>query len=304
MSQTSESRPVVLITGCSEPTSLGAALSHEFLKRGHRVFATARKLSALNELEGSGCDVLELDVSDAESIARAKAEVIRLTGGKLNFLINNAAMGDSAPTLELDLDKLRALYEVNTFGPLRMVQAFTPLLVNSAMSSGSKSVILNVGSVAAKLAVPFQGGYDSSKAALQTLSDVLRKEMKNLGVHVMTLELASINTHYTALMTSAVDTRAAEAVQSSTYYPNSDDIVQANNEMTRRDSPKAMPAQAAARGIVDAMVASSPKPKIWIGQNAWMIKWVFDLLPIPTLENMFSKMFGADKVLEPNFVQL
>ncbi|KAK4686324.1 hypothetical protein P7C73_g3798, partial [Tremellales sp. Uapishka_1] len=305
MSKQSGSRPVVLITGCSEPGSLGAATSREFLGRGFRVFATARRLSTLNELEGSGCDVLSLDVTDADSIAKAKAEVIRLTGGRLDFLVNNAGVIDSSPLLEVDLDGLRAQYEINLFGPLRMIQAFTPLLANSAIHGGTESVILNVGTAASRLGVPFQGGYDSSKAALQTLSDVLRREMKNLGVHVMTLELALVNTTATSNMDhSALNIRSAEAQQSSAYYPNFPEIVRANREMFRKEVAKAPTVRDTAKYIVDAMTATSPKPKFWLGQNYWLAKYVWELLPISTGDNMMSKMLGADKVVKPGLVDL
>ena len=96
-----------LITGCSEPDGLGANTALELLKHGFRVFATARNVSTMTSLEKAGCGVsvsffasgyrliasqlLTLDVTDGKSILAAKAEVVRLTDGRLDLLINNVS---------------------------------------------------------------------------------------------------------------------------------------------------------------------------------------------------------------------
>jgi 1-acylglycerone phosphate reductase len=82
----------VLITGCSKG-GIGDALAQEFYSKGLLVFATARDLSKVEHLKSLGLTTLKLDVTSAESIKNAVAEVEAVTGGKLDFLVNNAGMG-------------------------------------------------------------------------------------------------------------------------------------------------------------------------------------------------------------------
>lgn len=82
----------VLITGCSKG-GIGDALAQEFHSKGVRVFATARNLEKIDHLKKLGLDVLQLDVTSAESIRKAVIVVEKEMGGKLDFLVNNAGMG-------------------------------------------------------------------------------------------------------------------------------------------------------------------------------------------------------------------
>ena len=81
-----------LITGCSRG-GIGDALAQEFFHKGVRVFATARELSKIHHLKAIGLDILQLDVTSEESIQNAVTYIERETGGKLNYLVNNAGIG-------------------------------------------------------------------------------------------------------------------------------------------------------------------------------------------------------------------
>ena len=87
----SHSSPSVLITGCSE-RGIGQALARAYLDRGYTVFATTRNVSSMKTLDGTGCRLLQLDVTDSESIANAVKVVSEATGGRLNILVNNASV--------------------------------------------------------------------------------------------------------------------------------------------------------------------------------------------------------------------
>ena len=86
----------VLITGCSEG-GIGHALALEWHKQGYRVFATARKLSAMADLEKAGIETLAMDVTDTTSLQSVKEQVEKRTGGTLDVLINNAGQGTHLP---------------------------------------------------------------------------------------------------------------------------------------------------------------------------------------------------------------
>lgn len=84
----------VLITGCSEG-GIGHSLALEWHKRGYKVFATARKLESMKQLDAAGIECVVIDVTDTASLKKAKEIVGTKTGGTLDFLINNAGQGAS-----------------------------------------------------------------------------------------------------------------------------------------------------------------------------------------------------------------
>jgi NAD(P)-dependent dehydrogenase (short-subunit alcohol dehydrogenase family) len=93
-----EKQKSVLITGCSEG-GIGDALAQEFLKKGLRVFASARNLTSVQHLKDLGCEVCRLDVTDVESVRSAVEFVGEKTGGELGVLVNNAGTGKFNPLL-------------------------------------------------------------------------------------------------------------------------------------------------------------------------------------------------------------
>ncbi len=133
--------PTTLITGANR--GIGLALVREFQKHGHDVIATAREPAASAELKATGAELHALDVSDAASI---KALAEKLKGRALDFLINNAGLGDRADMPRLDYDRFEELLRVNTIAPIRVLDALTPNLaagkqkVAAALSSQLGSI--------------------------------------------------------------------------------------------------------------------------------------------------------------------
>jgi 1-acylglycerone phosphate reductase len=138
----------VLITGCS--TGIGASLAIAFQKHGLIVFATARKPSALDSLASlKNVHILALDVTSETSVREAYEQVSIKTGGKLDYLINNAGMGIDLPALDVPVDEGKRLFETNFWGTVRMCQVFAPLVIEA------KGAIVNVGSVLGEMAMPY-----------------------------------------------------------------------------------------------------------------------------------------------------
>lgn len=139
----------VLITGCSTG-GIGFSLAQEFQRRGLTVFATTRDIDKMRELEKlPNTTLLALDVTSPAAIASAVKEVTKRTGGKLDYLINNGGQSLHAPALDTDIDDAMRLFDVNFWGVLRMVQAFTPLLIKAG------GTIVNIGSIVGILHAPF-----------------------------------------------------------------------------------------------------------------------------------------------------
>lgn len=132
----------VLITGCT-PGGIGHSLAQEFHSKGLRVFATARKTETISDLAAKGIETLALEVTSPESIQKLKDEVATRTGGKLDFLVNNAGRNYTVPATDIEIDEVRLTFETNVFGVMLMCQAFAPLVINA------KGTIVQIGSLAA-----------------------------------------------------------------------------------------------------------------------------------------------------------
>jgi NADP-dependent 3-hydroxy acid dehydrogenase YdfG len=116
------SKRVAIITGCSEPNSLGAAFSRDLLARGWTVFATARKESTLSQLKEAGCHTLELDVCSDVSVTQATQKLVTLTGGRVDLVINNVS--HKRPLrIGLSIDCLGRCHRIRTLGSDRSRQA-------------------------------------------------------------------------------------------------------------------------------------------------------------------------------------
>jgi NAD(P)-dependent dehydrogenase (short-subunit alcohol dehydrogenase family) len=191
---------VAFVTGGNR--GIGEALVRAFVAAGaKRVYAAARvKESAAHLTAESPAHVIaiQLDVSDADSIARAAAECPDVT-----ILVNNAGQFHNQTLLRAaDLAFARSEMEVNYFGPLAMCRAFAPVLARSRPSA-----IANVLSAGAIVASPVMGGYSPSKFAARAMSACLRAE------------LAEQETVVTALIVGSVDTRMAAHVKGAKERP-------------------------------------------------------------------------------------
>lgn len=159
----------VLITGCN--SGIGKELAIAFASRGVTVLATARRIETLSDLTSRYDNVrsLTLELSDPESIKRLKDAVLEETGGRLDYLINNAGTHYAGTAMDVEMDEVVALFQVNVFAVMRLCQIFLPLLRQSP-----RGRIVQIGSVTRNIPVVWQSAYNASKAALSQYSRTLR----------------------------------------------------------------------------------------------------------------------------------
>ena len=179
---------VVLITGCS--TGIGRATAERLGKAGHKVYATARRLDSIADLEGRGCRILALDVTDDDSMRTAVAAVEEAEG-RIDALVNNAGYSQSGAVESIEIDDVRRQFETNVFGLLRMCQLVLP-----GMRARRSGRILNMSSMGGKLTFPGGGVYHSTKYAVEALSDALRFELAGFGVEIVVIEPGLIRTDF------------------------------------------------------------------------------------------------------------
>ncbi len=111
---------VVLITGCS--SGIGRALAQEFAASGHRVVATARRLESIADLADESTQILELDVTDNNSVENAVKDAVALNG-RIDIVVNNAGYALIGPMAEIELDDLRTQLETNVVGAVALILA-------------------------------------------------------------------------------------------------------------------------------------------------------------------------------------
>jgi len=196
----------VLITGCS--SGIGRATALRLAARGLPVYATARRLEAIEDLAAKGCQLLQLDVCDEASMQSA-VEAVQARHGAVGVLINNAGYGLAGAIEELPLHEVRRQFETNVFGPARLTQLVLP-----AMRRQLWGRIVNVSSVGGRLTTPGNGAYHASKHALEALSDALRFELRGFGIDVIVVEPGAIETRW---VETAVRAMAAHGVPGGPY---------------------------------------------------------------------------------------
>jgi NAD(P)-dependent dehydrogenase (short-subunit alcohol dehydrogenase family) len=162
----------VLITGCS--SGFGLETARYFLERGWQVVATMRSPREDLLPPSPRLRVLQLDVTDAESIRKAID-----AAGRIDVLVNNAGFAAPAPFEITTMETVRALFETNTFGTIAVTQAVLP-----QMRARASGVIVNVTSGVTYKPLPLVGVYRASKAAVNAFTESLASEVEQFGVRV------------------------------------------------------------------------------------------------------------------------
>ena len=176
----------VFITGAA--AGIGAATVRTLANAGYRVFAGIHRdpgsLSGLANVQP-----VPIDVADPASVAAAAATVSDAVGEEgLRAIVNNAGVIVQGPLELVPPDELRRQFEINTFGPSYVVQAFLPML------RAGRGRVINISAPTARVPVPFMGPIGASKAALASLSDALRVELASWNIPVVLVEPAGTAT--------------------------------------------------------------------------------------------------------------
>lgn len=186
-----ESR-VVVVTGSS--SGFGRNTVERFADAGWRVYATMRESRGRHaktaaELAARGMRVVELDVTDQTSVDRAAEEILG-EAGSVDVLVNNAGATYVGPTEAFTVDAVRAQFDLNVFGVLRVNRAFL-----AAMRERRRGLIVYVSSVAGRLVLPGMGVYCASKAAIEAFAEAASYELRSLGVDVAIVEPGAFATN-------------------------------------------------------------------------------------------------------------
>jgi NAD(P)-dependent dehydrogenase (short-subunit alcohol dehydrogenase family) len=258
-----------LVTGCS--TGIGRATAIELTKRGFEVVATARRPKTIEDLDVAA--TLALDVDSDESVAAAVA-----AAGRVDVLVNNAGFGVIGPVEHVPLAEVRRMFETNVFGVIRMIQAVLP-----QMRERESGTIVNVSSVAGRVAPPFDGFYSATKFGVEGLSEALHYEVGHFGIRVVLIEPGVFETQFGA-------SAAHFGMENGPY----DDLV-TQWEASRDRLPandQAVGPETVAGAIADAIEAREHRLRHPVGADAELVTTVRAQLDDATFEATMRETLG------------
>jgi len=286
----------VLITGCSDG-GLGSALAVAFHKTGWHVIATARNPNKMSSVASLGITTLTLDVLDQASIESCVAQVNDTNinpSGVLDILVNNAGSTYLMPLADISLKLARELYDLNVWSYIAVTQAFLPTLRQSIRPGGA--VVVNQTSMAAGIPIPWQGVYNSSKAALAMLTDTLRLELEPFNIKVVELRTALVKSNFIkSATTSTQEVSKIKLPAESLYTPAKETLEERMKAEEYED--KGAEASVWAEGVACDLTKSDNKvPRdIWRG-NMVLLGLLGRLLPAWVLDMMLRRGAKVDVI--------
>lgn len=260
-------RSSILITGAS--SGIGQALALHFAQQGHLVLAGVRRREDADELLARSqgrVTPIRLDVTSAESIEAALAQVQAHAGEQLDVLINNAGLAFSGALEQTPQDELTRLMNVNVMGTFAVTRACLPLLRQA------KGHIVNISSISGLFAAPGLTAYVASKHAVEGMTAALRMELAPLGVKVCSIAPGKIDTPIwdKALHTTAAIQARNEQNTTPAFAPTYAPHYQTLDTFYQRyaHDERGTPMAAVIKAVEKALRSDAPKARYIVGRNA------------------------------------
>ena len=191
-----QQKKIAVVTGSS--SGIGFETSLLLARNGFYTYATIRSLDKSSKLvdisneedNNLSLDVLQLDVTDDKSVKDA-INIIADKQGRIDLVVNNAGYGSTGAVEDFSIDEIKAQFETNFFGAIRVIQSVLPL-----MRKQRTGIIVNISSIGGRIAFPFSPSYASTKFALEGLSEALQYEIDQFGIKVILIEPGIIKTNF------------------------------------------------------------------------------------------------------------
>ncbi|KAJ29289.1 SDR family oxidoreductase [Sulfitobacter pontiacus] len=270
----------ILITGCS--SGIGYVAAHVLRERGWKVFASCRQTRDCERLAAEGFDAPQLDYTDASSIAAALDHVLEQTGGTLDALYNNGAHATPGAVEDLPTDALREIFESNFFGWHELTRKIIPV-----MRAQGHGRIIQCSSVLGLVTMPWRGAYNSTKFALEGLTDTLRIELRDTPIHVTLIEPGPITSNIRAnsiphferwidWKSSARKAQYESALLDRLYTARGPDRFE-------------LPPQAVVDKLIHALEADRPRPRYYVTTPTRISGILKRILPTRALDWVLSR---------------
>ena len=279
-----------VVTGAS--TGIGRAAVKSLVQHGWHVFPAVRKQADADSLKqefGDRVTPLLFDVTDDAAVKRG-AETVRaaLKGQTLKGLVNNAGIGVGGPLMYVPIDDLRKIHEVNVLGPVRVCQAFLPLMgVDKALTGGPGRVV-NITSVGGRLAPPFIGDYVMTKHALEAFTDSLRREMQLFGIDAIAIGPGAVKTPIWD---------KAEQIDVAPYKntPFYETLIRFRDWFINDGKKNGLPPEVIGETVYTALTAAKPKARYAVVPKKFFNWTIPMLLPKRVVDRAIGKQLGLVK---------
>lgn len=274
----------VFITGAT--SGIGLEVATQLHKAGWKVFATGLQRDDFSVLE-YGIEKMPMDLGDEDSIEGVVKFLTNETGGRLDAVVNNAAMNVPAPLEHLAIRELWQQFDVNVFGQLQIVQSLLPMLKQS-----ENPRIVNVSSLMGQVAMPLMGSYSMTKHAFNAMTDALRMELAPQGVHVSLVTLGAIDTPMTRQIATEMQTVYSKLAPDAReqYSDMFDGMILALNEQAEN----AAPADSAAQAVISAVTSRKPKARYAVGTSIQALIALKNLVPPSIFESILKRSLKLD----------
>jgi hypothetical protein len=230
-----------------------------------------------------------MDITDADAVHQASKHVSALIDDRnLIGLVNNAGIVVSGPLLYLRPSEYRRQLEVNMISPLVVIQAFAPLLGTDKKRQGPAGRIVNISSTGAKVAIPLIGGYSSSKAGLEGMSDALRQELMLFGIDVVIIEPGTVNT---ALYDKGEKEDLSE-FQPTEYWEAVENF---QKFIVNEARTNGLPPERLGEAVYLALSAAKPKARYAVVPQRFKNWTLPRLLPTRMVDAQLAKLLGITK---------
>jgi len=263
-------RKTVLVTGAS--SGIGRATAVALQKAGCEVYASARRVDKMADLQAFGIKTVALDVTDEVSIKAALKKI-----GRIDILVNNAGYGSYGAFEDVSMEEARRQLNVNVFGLARLTQLVIP-----GMRQRKSGTIINIASMGGKFSEAFGSWYHASKYAVEAISDSLAMELKPFGVNVVAIEPGVIKSEWAGI--------AAENMLKVSGQGPYKKYIQAKAKGFKKlgDAPFASKPEVVANKIVKVIAKDNPRMRYAVGGGAKPILYMRKILT----DRMFYRIFN------------
>ncbi|MCK5697626.1 MAG: SDR family NAD(P)-dependent oxidoreductase [Gammaproteobacteria bacterium] len=270
----------ILITGCS--TGIGLCCAYELKKQHYRVFATARKMEDVIQLNAQGFESYQLDLAESNSIKTALKQILKQTGGTLDALFNNGAYGQPGAVEDLSRHVLTTQFQTNVFG----TQELTNDVIAIMRQQGYGRIIYN-GSVLGLIALPFRGAYNASKYAIEGLADTLRLELYGSGIYISVIEPGPITSHFRK---NAFIQYQHNIDKENSFFKRNYEGMETRLKKKGPAAPFTLPPEAVFKKLQHALESPHPKAHYYVTFPTYLLATLKRILPTRMLDWVLRKV--------------
>lgn len=274
----------ILITGCS--TGIGLETAHFLKQQNYQVFPTARKEEDVKKLKDLGFDSFLLDLKDEESMDSSLKNILKITGGTLDALFNNGAYGQPGAVEDLTTEVLKEQFETNFFG----WHTLTRKVLKIMRKQGHGKIIQN-SSVLGIISLKFRGAYNSSKYALEGLTDTLRLELENSNIHISLIEPGPIKSNFR--QNAMYKFKKNIKIQGSPFEEIYQKVL-ARLERKKSDDPFTLPPTAVGKKVLKILETKNPKPRYYVTTPTYIFGFLKRVLSSPALDKILMKVSNEE----------